>query len=307
PGLLILLSGPVAMIAYGLVRRTAPALPIVGAVSMLYAVSGVVAVVCLWRSHQFALPVKVSTLKPIAMDLLPAATFTLFSVFSVTIDRWIVSFELGPAAIGSYAAAMLIIQAALRVPRNIAYLIVPASSRVALGGPEKIVRFSEKTVYLFAWFATVATVALMVAPKIILRTLFGEGFVSVASVLMIMAPVVAASAVSVPFVSLLTGSRHNRLVTYLLGGTLPLRLLLLLVFTRWWSLTGAATATLIAEIVLAALCLRLARGLSIHFPLRSLQRPFVAAIIAYACAGFTLVVSRREVVAVVVAVIVLAV
>ena len=294
PVLLITLSGPVGVIAYSASLRTGAPLPVWGAVAILYCVPGIVSLVCLWRDRLLGRPAKLTTLAPILKDVFPAAAFTLFSVFSVSIDRLVVGSQLGAAAVGSYAAAMLVVQAALRIPKNVAYLLVPASSRIALGGDKKWLSFNEKTVKLFGLFAGIMTVILMLAPSVILHLLFGPGFASAGSVLFIFAPGLIAAAISVPFTSILTGSAHNRFVTYLLAGTCIPRVVLLWVFTRRWGLEGTAVATLIADILLAALCVAVAKKLTMNFPFRALQQPLAMAVIAYSVGWIAVVLGSHE-------------
>ena len=251
PAIAITVSGPLVVILYSLSRSAGAALPIWGSVSLLYVTSGVVAGYCLLRDRLLGTPSALREIKPVLRDLLPAAAFTFFTIFSVWSDRWIVGTQLGEIAIGSYAAAVVVIQAALRVPKHIAYLLVPASARVALKGSERSESLNKTTISLFGLFATLITVIIMLASGSIVRLLFGSGFLPAGPVLLIMAPGLLASAVSIPFVSVLTGSTKNRLVTYLLALTILPRILLLSFFTKWWGLQGTALATVISDGVLA--------------------------------------------------------
>lgn len=283
PVLLITLCGPMAVILFGILRRAGVLLPIWQAVAVLYLAAGIASVACLWRDKLLGKPGRLAELKPMANHLPPAAAFTFFSMFSVSVDRWIVGSQMGGAAIGAYAAAMLIIQAALRVPKNLAYVIVPTSMRILVSDDGDCGRFNNLTIQLFGLIALSTTVFLLLAPTTVLRTLFGFGFVAAAPALRIMAPVLILSVITIPVISTLTGSAHHRFVTYLLGGTLIPRILLLLLFTRWWGLPGTAAATLIGEVLLATICVFTARKLSMHFAWQSLQLPLVAAAVGYSC------------------------
>ncbi len=264
------------MVAYILVRRAGYAeLPLWGAVATSYVTSGIVAWCWVWRDRLLGVPAAIGKLRPVLNDLLPAAAFICFTVFSSWGDRWIVGTQLGAIAMGTYAAAVVIIQATLRMPTQIAWVLVPAARRVALGGAEKSSRLNEAMIANFGLFSALATVVLCLAPATIMRVLFGAGFIKAAPVLLLMAPSVLASAISIPLISMLTGAERNRFVIYLLVLTTGPRLLLLLFFTRQWSITGTAAATVLAECLLAVCCILLGRKRGLKFPLRTLPRPII--------------------------------
>lgn len=297
PVLVITLCGPVAVIAYGLLRREGVSLPIWGAVAALYCTSGTVAAYCLFRDRLLGKPCALADLKPLANDVLPAAAFIFFSAFSVSIDRWVVGLQLGAAAIGAYAAAVMVIQAALRIPKHIAYVMVPTTARVTMFGDRKWSSFNARALQLYGLFAALITVILMLAPTTITRILFGPGFIPAAPVLLLMAPTLIAAAVSIPITSILTGSAKSRFVIYLLGGTLVPRTILLWLCTRSWGLSGAAIATLVSEFLLAAMCIFVARKASISFRLADWYPPVVAAGIAYLVGYLGFVLTANEIVA----------
>lgn len=306
PVIAITASGPVIVILYILARNAGLPLPIWGAVAALYATSGLVACYRLWRDRLLGVPSPIGEIKPILKDLAPAAVFTFFTIFSTWSDRWIVGTQLGAIAMGSYAAAGVIIQAALRVPTHIAYLLVPASARVALRGAEKGMRFNRSTVGIFGLCAASMTVAIMLAPASIVRLVFGPGFLLAAPVLLIMTPSLLTAAFSIPFISALTGSTKNRLVICLLGITILPRMLLLLFFTRYWSVLGTALATVLSDSLLALCCILFARKIGMAFPLRALAQPYLLGVLAYGVGFATLLLGAPQLVAVAVAVLIFA-
>jgi O-antigen/teichoic acid export membrane protein len=121
----------------------------------------------------------------------------------------------------------------------------------------------------------------MLAPSAIMRILFGSGFIPGARALWLMAPTLIAAAISIPMTSLLTGSAKSRFVTYLLGGTLVPRTILLWALTRGWGLSGAAVATLISEFIMAALCVFAVRKAAIGFGRFQWYPSVVAGAVAY--------------------------
>lgn len=277
----IVMFGPLATILYVLIRRAGAPLPIWGAVAALYLGSTATALYFAFSDRLLARPAALRKLAPVLKELLPAAVFTLFMTFTVWSDRWIAGINLGAVAMGSYAAVVVIIQAVLRVPKNMVVMLVPASARVATGGAERSESFSRAMINYFGLFASIITVVLMLAPGLIIQTVFGPGFSFAAPALLLMTPSVLFSAVSIPFISFLTGSKRSRLVTYLLIFTTIPRILLLLLFTRLWSLTGTALATMLSDFLLALCCIALARAANLGFPLRTLLRPFLLGIAAY--------------------------
>jgi O-antigen/teichoic acid export membrane protein len=294
----ITMTGPLVVIVYILVSRAGISLPIWGAVAAFYICGGILAIYKARRDRSLGTPAGLDTIKPILKDLAPAATFTFFIIFSSWSDRWIVSTQVGAIAMGSYAAAVVVIQAVLRVPIHIAYVLVPASSRVALGGAEKSRTFNRTMISAFITFAIFMTVLIALAPTIILQLIFGPGFRLASPALMIMALSLPASAISIPFISTLTGSTRNRLVIYLLGFTLVPRILLLLYLTRRWSLVGTALATVGAEYILAICCLLLARKIKMSFPLGVLVRPVLTGAAAFAVGLGALFLNAPQIVAV---------
>lgn len=284
----ITVSGPAMILVYMLVRRAEPALPIWGAVAALYVTSGVIAICLLVRDGLLGRPAPLGELGRVFKDLVPAAAFTFFTVFSSWSDRWIVGAQLGAVAMGSYAAAIVVMQTALRIPTHVAYLLVPVSSRVTLGGKEKSRKLNSATLSMFGSFAALMTVILLLAAESIMQLLFGPGFALAGPVLSTMALCLLASAISIPFISVLTGSERNRFVTYLLGLTIVPRILLLVFFTRRWGLQGSALAMVISESLLAVCCLLLASIMGLEFHLRPLIRPYLMAAMAYGVGLFAI-------------------
>jgi len=277
----ITVSGPMMALMYVLARRSGMNLPIWGAVATLYLTSGLTAICLLGWDGLLGRPARLRELSEVFKDLVPAATFTFFTVFSSWSDRWIVGAELGAVAMGSYAAAVVVVQTALRIPTHIAYLLVPASSRISLGGKEKSKKLNSITLSMFGAFAALTTVILLLAAESIMKFLFGPAFAQAGPVLSMMSLCLLASAISIPFISVLTGSKRNRFVTYLLGLTIVPRILLLVFLTRRWSLEGTAVALVISESLLAVCCLLLASGMRMEFHLRPLIRPYLAGLLAY--------------------------
>lgn len=281
PVIAISVSGPAAVVVYILLRRGHETLPIWGAVAVLYITSGLVAAGLLSRDRLLSRPGPLSELKKIFGDLIPVAAFTFFTVFSAWSDRWIVGTQLGAVAMGSYAAAIVVIQTALRIPTHVAYLLVPASSRAAWARTGNSTKLNSATLSMFASFAAFVTVIILLASGSIVTFIFGAGFSAAGLVLLIMAPSLIASAISIPVMSLLTGSRKNRWVSYLLGLTLVPRVLMLVVFTRRWHLQGTAVAMVVSESLLALCCILVAGKIGIPFELRKLIRPYLIGLLAY--------------------------
>jgi O-antigen/teichoic acid export membrane protein len=286
------------MISYILVRRTGVPLPIWGAVAASYICSGVVASYKSWRDRLLGAPAPLREIRPILKDFAPTATFTFFTIFSAWSDRWIAGTQLGPSAMGSYAAAVVVIQAVLRVPSHIAYLLVPASTRVALRGAGKSEKFNTAVIGAFSSFLALMTVVILLAPATIVSMLFGPGFLLAAPALFIMSASLMASAIIIPFVSALTGSTRNRLIIWLMGLTFLPRILLLLFFTRRWSLLGTAFATVLADGLLALCCILLARKIGMSFPLRALVRSCTFGAIAFLVGLGALLLNAPQLVAV---------
>src|SRR6185503_11559250 len=159
----ITVSGPAMALLYVLVRRSGVPLPIWGAVAALYLTSGLTAIGLMFRDRLLGPPVPLRELKPVFKDVAPVAAFTFFTVFSSWSDRWIVGTQLGSVAMGSYAAAIVVIQTALRIPTHVAYLLVPASSRAAWAITGNSAKLNNATLGLFASFAALTTVILLLA------------------------------------------------------------------------------------------------------------------------------------------------
>ncbi len=291
-------SGPLAMIGYILLRLAGVPLPIWGAVAISYICSGLIACYMLWRDGLATIPSSLKDFRPILEDVLPAATFTFFTIFSTWSDRWVASTQLPANAIGSYAAAVVVIHAILRVPTNIAYLLVPASARVALEGTEKSTRFNRAMINSYGLFAALATVIIMLNPAAVIQLLFGSEFVAAPVALLAMAPSLLTSAVTIPFISALTGSTRNRLLTYLLALTFLPRILLLSYCTWRWSLAGTALAKVLADGLLALCCILLARKIGMGFPIKALVKPFLTASVAFAVGLGALMLNMPRLVAV---------
>ena len=151
----------------------------------------------------------------------------------------------------------------------------------AKNGKEKSKKLNSITLSMFGSFAALTTVILLLAAESIMKFLFGPAFAQAGPVLSMMSLCLLASAISIPFISVLTGSKRNRFVTYLLGLTIVPRILLLVFFTRRWNLEGTAVALVISESLLALCCLLLASGMRMEFHLWPLIRPYLAGLLAY--------------------------
>lgn len=279
--LIIWAAGPPAMVIYILLRRAGWPLPIWGAVATSYITSGLVASYQLWRDQMLGAPLPLRELRPVLQDLVPAASFTFFTVFSTWCDRWMVGAQLGALHLGLYAAAVAVIQAALRVPTNISYMIVPASTKAALGGSGQSARLNAVVVEAFGWFAALMSVLILLTAPLIVQVLFGPGFLLAVPALLYMTPSLLAAAINYPFMSALTGGTRDYRLILLLSLTIPLRLLLLWSFTRYWGVSGTALATALADCLLALYCILLARKAAITLPLHALARPCLMALVAY--------------------------
>lgn len=285
-------AGPLAMLFYILARYVqlkqgaGGVLPIWGAVATSYGVSGLVALVQLRSDNLLGRPLPLGALRKLVKDVPLALSFDFFMVFSNWSDRWIIGAQLGAQSMGLYSAAAAIIQAALRIPTNIASLLVPASSKVAQAGIEKSARFNAALVRAFGLFAMLMLVIILLAGADILRLLFGPGFLPAAPALALMTPCLIAAGITMPFLSAFTGAAaesdttRNRTIMLLLAATLAPRLLLLYFGTRSGGLHGTAAATALADLLLACCCVVAARRSGLVFPLRALGLPLALGVVS---------------------------
>lgn len=278
----IAVSGPLVMLLYIVVSILVFPLPLWGAVATSYVCSGLVAILKLLRDGLVGFP-SLRRIRPVLKDLAPSATFTFFTIFSAWTDRWVAVAYMNPEVSGSYFSAVAIIHAVLRIPTNVAYLLVPASTRIALRGGEKSQNLNRAMMWAYGLFSAMVVVAIMLAPTMIVHLLFGRKFSLAAPALFFMTPSLLCSAISIPIISAVTGSDRNRLITYLLGLTFLPRLFMLIYFTIHWSYVGTAFAKVATDALLALLCILLSRGIGMSFPLRTLVTPFFAGALAFGC------------------------
>ena len=273
-------SGPLVMLFYLILSSTILPLPLWGAVATSYICSGLVAIFKITWDGLLGFP-SLSRIKPVLKDVAPSATFTFFMIFSAWSDRWIAAVYMSPAVSGSYFSAVVIINAILRIPTNIAYLLVPASTRIALRGDESSRSFNRATMWTYALFSAMVVVTIMLAPAAIVHLFFGQKFSLAAPALLFMTPSLLCYAISIPIMSTLAGSHRNRLVIYLLLLTFLPRIYMLSYFTYRWSYVGTAFAKVMADALLALCCILLARSAGISFPLKSLVKPFSIGVVAF--------------------------
>ena len=282
PVIAITVIGPLVMFSYFLLRKFGIYLPIWGGVVACYACGGLLALYRSRRDRLFGRPAPLSALRQLIKQVPSAAAFTFFTTFSVWSDRWIVGVYLGVAPMGLYTAAVGIIQVAMRIPNHIAYLLVPAAARLEISeGGRRTIDFNNVLIGSFSFFAAMVAVTILLAPTTLMSFVFGPGFAESAPILIMLLPSLLASAVSIPLISVLTGSTKSHLVNYLMLLTVLPRLVLLLIFTRFWGVLGTALGTALADILLALWCLLLARKIGAVFPLRALGRAYLAGILAY--------------------------
>jgi O-antigen/teichoic acid export membrane protein len=281
--IVIAATGPLMMLLYIILRSTVWPMPLWGAVATSYICSSVVAAFKLTREGLVGFPSR-HRIKPLLRDVAPSASFTFFTVFSAWSDRWIAAVYMTPEVSGAYFSAVVIISAVLRIPTNIAYLLVPASTRIALRGDASSQNFNRTMLWTYALFSAMVVVTIMLAPAAIVQLFFGQKFSLAAPALLFMTPTLLCNAISIPIISAMTGSHRNRLVTYLLGLTFLPRLYMLSYFTYRWNYVGTAFAKVVADAILALCCILLARWIGMNFPVRQLAKPFLAGFVAF-CVG----------------------
>lgn len=273
-------SGPLMMLVYVILSRTLLPLPLWGAVATSYVCSGLVAACKILSDNLLGFP-SLRRMKPILRDIAPSATFTFFTILSAWSDRWIAAIYMSPEASGSYFSAVVIIHAILRIPTNIAYLLVPASARIALRGGENTKNFNRAMLWTYGLFSAMVVVTIMLGPMAIVHLFFGEKFTIAAPALLFMTPSLLCYAISIPIISALTGSNRSRFVTYLLLLTFLPRIYMLTYLTYRWSYVGTAFAKVLADALLALCCILLSRAIGMNFPLRVLFKPFFAGVLAF--------------------------
>lgn len=265
--LVITATGPLATIGYVLIARAGAPLPLWGAIVTSQVVSGLVAVAALRRDRLLSRGAPLTAVSVLAGDMASAAAYTTFSTLGAWVDRFIVGTVLGPGALGGYTSATLLVQAALRGPLSVAYLLIPASRRsddaadVGTNGQAAVVRDALDPLLLTAFgiFAGATTAPLVIAAPEVLGLIFGSGFAFAATTLRILAPLAVVSALSVPLLAALTGSRRDTRVPAVIAAALVARILLILALTTWWGIEGAAAATVFAELVVLVLSVVVAR------------------------------------------------
>ncbi len=277
-------GGPLLMLLCVAARWHGAPWPMWSLVALSNAGSGFIGVLQLSRDRLLGRVLPPRAMRPLLRDVPPAFSFTFLMVFSTWSDRWIVGSHLGAAPLGLYSAAVSIVQSALRVPTNIAQLLVPASARAGLGEARDQAHFNAAIVSAFGWFSVLLALVLLLAGDAIVRGLFGELFAGAAPALLLMTPTLLAAMITLPLMSALTGS-DSPLTARVLFVTLPLRVLLLIGGTRWAGLLGTALATALGDVMLAACCFVMARRGGMAFPLRALARPVAAGILALGVGG----------------------
>ncbi|HEX8173649.1 MAG TPA: polysaccharide biosynthesis C-terminal domain-containing protein [Pyrinomonadaceae bacterium] len=278
----IAVSGPLMMLLYIVVSITVFPLPLWGAVATSYVCSGLVAIFKLLHDRLVSTP-SLRRIRPVLKDVAPSATFMFFTIFSAWTDRWVAAVYMAPEVSGSYFSAVAIIHAVLRIPTNVAYMLVPASTRIALRGDEQSRNFNRAMMWTYGLFSAMVVVTIMLAPTMIVHLLFGRKFSLAAPALFFMTPSLLCSAISIPIIAALTGSDRNKLIIYLLGLTFLPRLFMLIYFTLHWSYVGTAFAKVATDALLALLCLLLSRGIGMGFPVKTLIVPFFAGALAFGC------------------------
>jgi O-antigen/teichoic acid export membrane protein len=280
PTIMLTLTGPTFTFAYIVIRRYVYPLPLWGAVVVTYVASGLLAILLLARADLFKAQPKLRSLLPIVRDLPSGAAFTFFVMFSGWSDRFIVASRLGPQFMGLYAAAVAVIQAALRMPSSLARTLVSASAKAGVKGEETRSRLVAETIQAFGFFLGPIIVIAALLSRQILLIFFGPGFAPAADVLRLMLPGLAAGAIIVPAISALTGSERAGRVATLLVGSVPIRIFLIFWLTGRLGLSGAAIAMSLTDVLLAAACLWAGRRAGLSVPARAFLRPAALTIAA---------------------------
>lgn len=276
----IAISGPLMMMLYIILSLTLLPLPLWGAVATSYVCSGLLAILKIAHDRLVGFP-SLRRIKPVLRDVAPSATFMFFTIFSAWTDRWVAAVYMAPEVSGSYFSAVAVIHAVLRIPTNVAYLLVPASIRIALRGGEKSKNFNRAMMWTYGLFSAMVVVTIMLAPTLIVHLLFGRKFSLAAPALFFMTPSLLCSAISIPIISAVTGSDRNKLIIYLLGLTFLPRLYMLSYFTYHWSYVGTAFAKVATDALLALFCILLSRSIGMSFPLSALATPFCVGVLAF--------------------------
>lgn len=206
-------------------------------------------------------------------EALPATAVLYSTSLSGWVDRAIVLLVVGSSALGAFVAASMLVEAALRAPRNLSTFAVPAYARLA-GDEVGTRRVLDSHVRLLAVFFLVVGTVFISAGADILTAIFGPGFRIAGTTLRLLAMAMVPIGIALALVAEGTGTERTRR-TSTWAWVFVLQVILGTSLTLTFSIAGTALAQLVIWSVAVVLALRIGgRAVS----------PWTTAVIAGVCA-----------------------
>lgn len=187
------------------------------------------------------------------------------NTLSTWVDRLMISLLLGPAALGIYQAAAILIEGVLRVPRNLSPFLVSAYARVSNRSSSSIERLAGVHTRLWTAGASVFVAALIASADGIATTLFGAGSFAVAEPLRIMTLALVPGLLSLLVTTVATGATGANVVAVSLT-SIGVQVASMLILAPRLGVIGASAAYVVAALSGAVIYLRLASRHGVSIP-----------------------------------------
>lgn len=177
----------------------------------------------------------------------PFASLAILVVIYFRIDSIMLFAMKGQAALGQYGAAYRLMEAGLLIPLTLAGTALPSVARLLSERTDDVIRASERAIQFLTVVSIPAAVfGAILAPQLV-TILYGPGFTEAAGVLRILVFTLIAVFASSVTSSLITGSAHPEINTYIAAIMVVLNVALNLYLIPQWSGLGAAAATVATE------------------------------------------------------------
>lgn len=211
-----------------------------------YLLGGVTATLLFVAAHRSG--PSLGEVRPLIVRSLRSLPLLYASTFSAWVDRLMISLLLGPAALGTYQAAAILIEGVLRVPRNVSPFLLSAYARVSSRSSASVGRLAGVHARLWTAGAVVFAAGLIASADGIVTTLFGAGSFAVTDPLRIMTLALVPGLLSLLLTTVATGATAVAGTNVLLVSlaTIAMQVVSMVVLAPRLGVTGAAAAYVVA-------------------------------------------------------------
>lgn len=224
-------------------------IPVYHAIVLGYFLSGVIGMLLCIKENIITVNISRGELYKILKFGLPVALMSYFVFVSQWIDRITLGVYLGVMEIGIFTAGLVIVNAIRQVPLSLNPILIPAYSKINVYGKESVERAFNLNVKLASIFLFLMGSLVFLYADAMVFLLFGSDFNQTIIILKILSIQIFLSAITLPTSTLIMGIGYPKLNMYLSFVGVPIRVLLVILLTKYYGIWGTAIANVLSGVL----------------------------------------------------------